>query len=129
MTPDLLAEIRTHGDVPAHVAIIMDGNGRWARQRGRPREFGHRAGMVAVREAVEGAIAVARGRELAVDALVFTTADFFQFATNFHTDVQPWERPDTATGKATARSTPVLRLASATRGGLEEGTGREATPP
>lgn len=31
--------------------------------------------------------------ELAVDALVFTTADFFQFATNFHTDVQPWERP------------------------------------
>jgi Xaa-Pro aminopeptidase len=31
--------------------------------------------------------------DLAVDALVFTTADFFQFATNFHTDVQPWERP------------------------------------
>ena len=30
---------------------------------------------------------------LAVDALVFTTADFFQYATNFHTDVQPWERP------------------------------------
>lgn len=31
--------------------------------------------------------------ELGVDALVFSTADFFQFATNFHTDVQPWERP------------------------------------
>jgi Xaa-Pro aminopeptidase len=31
--------------------------------------------------------------ELAVDALVFSTADFFQYATNFHTDVQPWERP------------------------------------
>lgn len=31
--------------------------------------------------------------DLAVDALVFTTADFFQYATNFHTDVQPWERP------------------------------------
>lgn len=31
--------------------------------------------------------------ELKVDALVFTSADFFQFATNFHTDVQPWERP------------------------------------
>lgn len=31
--------------------------------------------------------------DLRVDALVFTTADFFQFATNFHTDVQPWERP------------------------------------
>ncbi len=31
--------------------------------------------------------------ELKLDALVFTTGDFFQFATNFHTDVQPWERP------------------------------------
>ena len=56
MISDLLAEIRTHGDVPGHVAIIMDGNGRWARQRGRPREFGHRAGMRAVRDTVEGAI-------------------------------------------------------------------------
>ena len=56
MTPDLLAELRTHGEIPAHVAIIMDGNGRWARQRGRPREFGHRAGMRAVRATVEGAI-------------------------------------------------------------------------
>lgn len=43
-------------DVPRHVAIIMDGNGRWARERGRPREFGHKAGMTAVRECVEGAI-------------------------------------------------------------------------
>jgi undecaprenyl diphosphate synthase len=42
-----------HRDV--HVAIIMDGNGRWARQRGRPRVFGHRAGAQAVRRAVEGA--------------------------------------------------------------------------
>lgn len=42
--------------VPRHVAIIMDGNGRWARERGRPREFGHKAGMRAVRETVEGAI-------------------------------------------------------------------------
>jgi len=50
--------IRLNGDVPQHIAIIMDGNGRWARQRGRPREFGHRAGMRSVREAVEGAIAV-----------------------------------------------------------------------
>jgi undecaprenyl diphosphate synthase len=38
------------------VAIIMDGNGRWARERGQPREFGHRAGMRAVREVVEGRI-------------------------------------------------------------------------
>ncbi|HEX2189116.1 MAG TPA: isoprenyl transferase [Longimicrobiaceae bacterium] len=54
MSTDLLPQIRLHGHVPRHVAIIMDGNGRWARERGRPREFGHRAGMTAVREAVEG---------------------------------------------------------------------------
>ncbi len=35
---------------PAHVAIIMDGNGRWAQQRGRPRLFGHHAGARRVRE-------------------------------------------------------------------------------
>lgn len=44
------------GQVPRHVAVIMDGNGRWARQRGLPRWRGHRAGMEAVREVVEGAI-------------------------------------------------------------------------
>ena len=56
MTSDRLAAIRIHGDVPRHVAIIMDGNGRWAKSRGRPREFGHRAGMEAVREVVAGSI-------------------------------------------------------------------------
>jgi undecaprenyl diphosphate synthase len=44
------------GPIPRHVAIIMDGNGRWARERHLPRPFGHRAGMKSVREAVEGAI-------------------------------------------------------------------------
>lgn len=38
-----------------HVAIIMDGNGRWAQQRGRPRAFGHSKGVEAVREAVRSA--------------------------------------------------------------------------
>ncbi|NNE51704.1 MAG: di-trans,poly-cis-decaprenylcistransferase [Sulfitobacter sp.] len=38
---------------PRHVAIIMDGNGRWATQRGRPRLFGHHAGARRVREIVE----------------------------------------------------------------------------
>lgn len=38
-----------------HVAIIMDGSGRWARARGKPRTFGHRAGAEAVRRAVEAA--------------------------------------------------------------------------
>ncbi|HMA42643.1 MAG TPA: isoprenyl transferase [Gemmatimonadales bacterium] len=56
MGDDLLAQIRLHGGVPRHVAIIMDGNGRWARERHLPRPFGHRAGMKAVREVVEGAI-------------------------------------------------------------------------
>lgn len=38
-----------------HVAIIMDGNGRWAKQRGLPRAFGHRAGVAALRRTVEAA--------------------------------------------------------------------------
>jgi undecaprenyl diphosphate synthase len=42
--------------VPAHVAIIMDGNGRWAKSRGLPRVAGHREGSRAVRRAVEAAI-------------------------------------------------------------------------
>jgi undecaprenyl diphosphate synthase len=41
--------------VPRHVAIIMDGNGRWAKERDLPRVEGHRAGITAVREAVETA--------------------------------------------------------------------------
>jgi undecaprenyl diphosphate synthase len=39
--------------LPAHIAIIMDGNGRWAAQRNRPRVEGHRAGIHAVRDVVE----------------------------------------------------------------------------
>ncbi|MEM9554960.1 MAG: isoprenyl transferase [Acidobacteriota bacterium] len=41
--------------LPRHVAIIMDGNGRWARQRRRPRVQGHRAGVDSVRDTVESA--------------------------------------------------------------------------
>ncbi|MBX9366866.1 di-trans,poly-cis-decaprenylcistransferase, partial [Streptomyces sp. WAC04114] len=44
------------GDLPTHVAVIMDGNGRWAQQRGLPRHEGHRAGADAVREVVHGAL-------------------------------------------------------------------------
>lgn len=53
---DLLGQIRLAGVVPRHVAIIMDGNGRWARERNLPRSLGHRSGMKAVRESVEGAL-------------------------------------------------------------------------
>jgi undecaprenyl diphosphate synthase len=55
---DLLSQIRLHGAVPRHVAIIMDGNGRWARGRMLPRPLGHRGGMKSVREVVEGSIEV-----------------------------------------------------------------------
>jgi len=48
----LMEEIRAKGRLPAHVAIIMDGNGRWAEKRGLPRIEGHRAGVEAVREVV-----------------------------------------------------------------------------
>jgi undecaprenyl diphosphate synthase len=54
LTEELLAGIdREH--LPRHVAIIMDGNGRWARSRGLPRVAGHRAGIAAVRDTVEAA--------------------------------------------------------------------------
>ncbi|MBI1809296.1 MAG: isoprenyl transferase [Gemmatimonadetes bacterium] len=56
LASDLLDQLREHGGAPKHVAIIMDGNGRWARGRMLPRPLGHRSGMKAVREVVEGAI-------------------------------------------------------------------------
>lgn len=40
-------------DIPAHIAIVMDGNGRWAEQRSRPRTFGHQAGLKALRRVIE----------------------------------------------------------------------------
>src|SRR5450755_2933033 len=43
------------GSLPAHIAIIMDGNGRWAKRRHMPRVAGHRAGVDAVRSTVETA--------------------------------------------------------------------------
>lgn len=57
MSADLLARIRVNAHVPRHVAVIMDGNGRWAGHRGLPRHAGHWEGMKAVREAIEGACA------------------------------------------------------------------------
>ena len=44
------------GPTPRHVAIIMDGNGRWAKQRGLPRVAGHRAGAEAVRQTMRAAV-------------------------------------------------------------------------
>jgi len=74
--PDLLDRIRVHGDVPRHVAIIMDGNGRWAAERGLPRHLGHREGMKAVREVISGAV------DAGIDILTL-----FAFST------ENWNRP------------------------------------
>ena len=68
--------------VPRHIAIIMDGNGRWAARRALPRHFGHRAGVKAVRTVVEGC--VRRG----VDALTL-----FAFSS------ENWGRPAEEVGR------------------------------
>lgn len=44
------------GRLPQHVAIIMDGNGRWAKEKGKLRVFGHQNGVISVRDTVEGAV-------------------------------------------------------------------------
>ncbi len=75
---DLLSRVRVHGAVPRHVAIIMDGNGRWARERHMPRPFGHRSGMKAVRSVVEGCL------EAGVEWL-----SLFAFSQ------ENWQRPET----------------------------------
>jgi undecaprenyl diphosphate synthase len=56
MSDDLLHQVKVHGAVPAHIAIIMDGNGRWAKGRSLPRPLGHHAGMTAVREVIGGCL-------------------------------------------------------------------------
>lgn len=63
--------------LPRHVAVIMDGNGRWARRRGRERIFGHHQGVRAVRKTVEAAA------ELGVEYLTL-----YAFST------ENWNRPD-----------------------------------
>lgn len=60
-------ELKARGNLPRHVAIIMDGNGRWATRRGLPRIAGHQAGRKAVREVVEGC------GELGVECLTLFT--------------------------------------------------------
>ena len=67
--------------VPRHVAMIMDGNGRWARQRGRARPAGHQAGFRATRDIVEAC--ARRG----IDALTL-----FAFSS------ENWRRPETEVG-------------------------------
>jgi undecaprenyl diphosphate synthase len=77
---ELLARARL-GVIPRHVAIIMDGNGRWARARLLPRPVGHRSGMKSVRAVVKGALA------LGVEYL-----SLFAFSQ------ENWQRPATEVG-------------------------------
>jgi len=72
---DLLHQIDLTA-LPEHIAIIMDGNGRWARKRGLPRVAGHRAGIRAVREVIEGSA------ELGIKVL-----------TLYAFSVENWKRP------------------------------------
>jgi len=46
-------ELKKSGEIPVHIAIIMDGNGRWAKKRGLPRVAGHKRGVDTVKEIVE----------------------------------------------------------------------------
>lgn len=50
---NLQDELKAGGSIPQHIAIIMDGNGRWAKQRALPRVAGHREGVTSVRDIVE----------------------------------------------------------------------------
>ncbi len=52
MNKDLREKVRKLGDVPKHIAIIMDGNGRWAKMNNLPRAAGHKEGINSVREIV-----------------------------------------------------------------------------
>lgn len=52
---DTLSEQIDQSRLPQHIAVIMDGNGRWAKSNGRPRVFGHKNGVTAVREVAEAA--------------------------------------------------------------------------
>jgi undecaprenyl diphosphate synthase len=76
--------------VPGHVAIVMDGNGRWAKQRGLPRTAGHEAGESSLFDCVEGAIELGIKQ---ISAYAFSTEnwrrspDEVRFLMGFNRDV------------------------------------------
>ncbi|MDQ3855765.1 MAG: polyprenyl diphosphate synthase, partial [Chloroflexota bacterium] len=84
--------------VPRHIAIIMDGNGRWARERGLSRQEGHRAGVSNIRRVVEGCV------EQGV-----------RYLTVYAFSTENWSRPEqevsgliSLLGEAIIRETPIL---------------------
>ena len=77
-------ELKEHIDIqrlPKHIAVIMDGNGRWAKERGKPRIFGHQSAIQSVREVSEGCA------ELGVEYLTL-----YAFST------ENWNRPAAEVG-------------------------------
>ncbi len=54
MSQSLLAQLPSPENIPSHIAVIMDGNGRWAQRQGEQRIYGHRNAIQAVRNATEG---------------------------------------------------------------------------
>ncbi|GBE27405.1 ditrans,polycis-undecaprenyl-diphosphate synthase [bacterium BMS3Bbin03] len=70
------ARLKQTGNLPKHIAIIMDGNGRWARKRGLPRVAGHREGINSVRDVVEACA------QLGIEVLTLYTFS-----------VENWKRP------------------------------------
>ncbi len=76
-TKEEVQELLDKNRMPSHVALIMDGNGRWAKQRGFSRIFGHKNAVKAVREAIEGCV------EMGVKYLTLYT-----FST------ENWQRPE-----------------------------------
>lgn len=72
---DFKSQINTD-NLPNHIAIIMDGNGRWAEMKGKPRVFGHKNGVTSVKDVIEGC------REIGVNYLTL-----YAFST------ENWNRP------------------------------------
>lgn len=79
-------------NIPEHVAVIMDGNGRWAKRRGESRLFGHRAGIEAVRETIRCASDIG-----------------VRYLTIYSFSSENWERPqDEVTGLMNLFATTIL---------------------
>ena len=76
MKPDLLDNI-DKTNIPKHIAIIMDGNGRWAKSKGQERTFGHRNAISAVRNAIAAC----------------TKADV-EYLTLYTFSTENWKRPE-----------------------------------
>ncbi|MDY6055430.1 isoprenyl transferase [Micrococcus sp.] len=106
--------------VPRHVAVVMDGNGRWANQRGLPRTEGHRAGEAALLDVVAGAVELGVGH---VSAYAFSTENWsrspeeVRFLMGFSRDVlrrqrdtlHSWNVRIRWNGRAPRLWTPVIR--------------------